>query len=195
MEIVNSLPKNLKNDAFEIYHDAFHKKENLKITFNSKKQAIKLYKRGINFRSGLYAIKNGRLMGLLGFKSKRNKLIDYKLKTLRKEFGFFGGLIRKIRCFFSQIEHLSEDEIKIEAIAVDKKYRGKGIGSRLIRRAIHFAKNRKYKRIILNVVNTNPKAKKLYLRFGFKPISKSYFGFITNKAGFTSSTKMALDLN
>lgn len=195
MKIVNDLPQPLKEDAFEIYHDAFHKKENLKITFNSKKQAIKLYKRGINFKSGLYAIKNGKLLGLLGFRSKKNKLIDYKLKTLRKEFGFFGGLIRRIRCFFSHYENLSEDEIKIEAIAVNKQFRGKGIGSTLLRRAINFAKTRKYKRIILNVVNTNPKAKKLYLRFGFKPISKTYFGFITNKAGYTSSTKMALDLD
>jgi GNAT superfamily N-acetyltransferase len=195
MKIVNTLPKELKNDALEIYYEAFNKKEQYKILSYSKKQAIKLYKKGINFKSGLYAIKKNKVIGVLGFKSSKRQLIKYKLNILTKEFGFFGGLFRKIRYLFTQIENISKKDIKIEAIAVDKKYRNKKIGTKLIKKAIEFAKSKKYKRIILNVVNTNPNAKRFYLRLGFKVINDRYYGFITKKAGYTSISKMAYYLD
>lgn len=188
------LPKLLRNDAIEIYYEAFDKKEQQKILYYSKKQAIKLYRKGINFKAGLYAIKKGKVIGVLGFKSDKFKLMDYKLKLLTDEFGLFGGLIRKIRYLFTQIESISKKEIKIEAIAVAKKHQRKGIGTKLIKKAIAYSKKHNYKRIILNVVNTNPNAKRLYKRVGFKTIGNRYYGFITKKAGYTSYSKMALDL-
>jgi GNAT superfamily N-acetyltransferase len=195
MKIVNTLPKELKNDALEIYYEAFNKKEQYRILSFTKRQAIKLYKKGINFKSGLYAINKKNVLGVLGFKSNHAQLIKYKLSMLTKEFGFFGGLFRKIRYLFTQIENISKRDIKIEAIAVSKKYRNKKIGTKLIKKAIEFAKENKYKRIILNVVNTNPDAERFYIRLGFKTISHRYFGFFTKKAGYTSYKKMALYLD
>ncbi|MGM5484828.1 MAG: GNAT family N-acetyltransferase [Nanobdellota archaeon] len=194
MEIISRLPKRMRKDALEIYHDAFFKKERLKFLPSSKKQAMKIYEKGADFRSGLYALEDGKVIGVLGLQSKKRRLINYRLNSFLQEFGIFGGLFRRLWSLFSDILPLHKDELKIDAVAVDEGQRGRGIGTKLIAKAREIAKRRSYKRLVLNVVNTNPKAERLYKRLGFRTINKRYFGFITKKAGYTSLKKMALDL-
>jgi ribosomal protein S18 acetylase RimI-like enzyme len=56
----------------------------------------------------------------------------------------------------------------IAVLWVDKKYRGKGIGSKLIEKAERYARKDGRKRLILQVMDKNKKAQKLYNSYGFE---------------------------
>ncbi len=54
------------------------------------------------------------------------------------------------------------------ALAVLKKYWGKGVGTQLMKKVVNWAKKNRIHRLSLGVWATNPKAKRLYEKFGFK---------------------------
>lgn len=67
----------------------------------------------------------------------------------------------------------SEGVAEIRDLIVDPPFRGQGIGSKLLNRAIEEAKALKYDRLYLETSPNMASAKKLFLRAGFKPIIES----------------------
>ncbi len=69
------------------------------------------------------------------------------------------------------------DEGHITNLAVDKKYRGRGIAAELLNKVLDLAGKLNVKLIFLEVRESNVAAKKLYSKFGFKEIGrrKSYY--------------------
>ena len=61
----------------------------------------------------------------------------------------------------------NETDIDLIQIFIHPEYQGKGIGSKIINNLIIIGKD-KNKEIILDVLKSNYKAKKLYLKLGFK---------------------------
>ena len=55
------------------------------------------------------------------------------------------------------------------AMWVNSKYRGKGLGSRLVDRIIEWARSNEYSAILLDVADNNTSALALYVRKGFTP--------------------------
>ena len=68
------------------------------------------------------------------------------------------------------IMSLSREEAKIISFAVRKKFRGKGIGKKLLKAAIERCKERGKKKILLEVRVSNFVAQNLYKKMGFKII-------------------------
>ncbi len=73
----------------------------------------------------------------------------------------------------------SEDEYTalLAGIAVQREFRGRGIGSDLMRFALRFAKAVGFRRIIIFSKKDNIPAKKLYERFGFR-VEKEHRGIL-----------------
>jgi ribosomal protein S18 acetylase RimI-like enzyme len=65
------------------------------------------------------------------------------------------------------------ETLTIPAFMVDPKYRGKGIGSALMKKAFDVAKEEGYKRLMLDVWESNKNAKNLYIKHGFKRVSNT----------------------
>ena len=63
---------------------------------------------------------------------------------------------------------IDEDEFYISVLSVDKKHRGKGIGSLLLRQAVNTARVRNCKSVLLDVYGDNAAALALYEKFGFR---------------------------
>lgn len=192
--IVSRLPRKLKKDALEIYYDTFSAKEDVKLKPYTKEQALKIYNKAADFNRGLYALKGGKVVGIANLNFSGKKMIDLSFSHLFEEFGLFGAIYRKLMHFMSDFQQPRWDEIKIDGIAVSKDARGNGIGSKMLKKIIRFARRRSFKRVKLKVVNTNPRAKKLYERFGFGEVKTRNYGFITKKSGFTAVTEMAKKL-
>lgn len=74
----------------------------------------------------------------------------------------------------------SVDDAHITNIVVNKDYRHKGIGSKLLERLIILAKEQNKTSLTLEVNTKNINAQKLYLKFGFKNlgIRKKYYSGI-----------------
>lgn len=64
------------------------------------------------------------------------------------------------------------DEGHITDLAVDKKYRGRGIASELLNKVLDLAGELNVKSLFLEVRESNAAAKKLYSKFGFKEIGR-----------------------
>lgn len=65
------------------------------------------------------------------------------------------------------ISTYDEDTCCISYLAVEENYQNKGIGTALIKFACDYAKELIFKRILLEVDDSNIRAKKLYQRLGF----------------------------
>ncbi|MFX1519987.1 MAG: GNAT family N-acetyltransferase [Promethearchaeota archaeon] len=74
-----------------------------------------------------------------------------------------------------QLERLDDDATQHVCeigIIIDPDYRGKGVGSALLKKGIDTAKHLGFEKIILSVFSTNEIALTLYKKFGFKEIGR-----------------------
>jgi ribosomal protein S18 acetylase RimI-like enzyme len=69
-----------------------------------------------------------------------------------------------------------------------------GVGSRLLIEVCRQATRQGYQRVRLDVIDTNPKARKLYERLGFQQIRTERFPYLKNFLGFGGVTTMELTL-
>ncbi|HZK06733.1 MAG TPA: GNAT family N-acetyltransferase [Bacteroidales bacterium] len=73
---------------------------------------------------------------------------------------------------FEPEDETSNGEFYIDSIGVSLSHRGKGIGANLLQFLIDEYVSKKRKNLGLLVDEENPKAKKLYLKLGFKSVGK-----------------------
>lgn len=105
--------------------------------------------------------------------SKKNLLNDLEQNSILEHFVYEES--GKVSAFYI-ISHVL-DELEIFTIAVDKEYRKKGIGSKLLEHMIKSAKEKKIRQIRLEVSTKNEAAINLYEKFGFKKmgVRKNYY--------------------
>lgn len=67
---------------------------------------------------------------------------------------------------------IEEDDLYLAELAIDSKFRGQGIGRKVISDVIEYAKSKNYKRVTLDVDFRNHDAKRLYEKIGFRQFNK-----------------------
>jgi len=133
-----------------------------------KNKAINFLIKNANFQNCLSVTEEGKLLGLLAMRTKKNEFINFDYKKLKEEYGVIGGLIKKVKIFIFKYVPKDFKEMHIEYIIVDELARGKGIGTKLIGELINLAKNQGYTTVTLEVIGTNQRALKLYKNLGFQ---------------------------
>ena len=78
----------------------------------------------------------------------------------------------------------------MDGIAVHKDYRGLGIGSQLLNGVVNHAREHGFATVRLDVIETNPGAKRLYERSGFIPVRTERFPYLRWLLGFGAATTM-----
>ena len=68
---------------------------------------------------------------------------------------------------------VTEGQGEIRDMVVDKDYRGRGLGTRLLKRCIDEAREANYQRLYLETTPEMENAQKLFLRFGFRPVTQA----------------------
>lgn len=66
------------------------------------------------------------------------------------------------------LKKIDDYTVELKALYLDSSYRGKGLGSRLIKKVIDEAKNRGFKSIVLDSMSQYKEALRLYGKFGFR---------------------------
>lgn len=119
------------------------------------------YNRGI-----VYEV-DGKVAGVaFGYPSEEEPQIDLPLKKVLRRH----NLSEDIKLFVDP--ETLPNEWYLDSISVDEKYRGSGIGSKLLDALPEIAKRDGKTTISLNVDQENPSAKKLYKRKGFEKVGE-----------------------
>ena len=93
------------------------------------------------------------------------KTIEERLAN--KSIFYFVALSRDSTVGFADVEIQQDGNAKILGLAVLKELQGKGIGQRLLDKAIEFAKEKRCPKVFLFVAEDNSVAKTLYEKNGF----------------------------
>ena len=119
------------------------------------------------YARGLVEEIDGEIAGaVFGYPANKEAIIDLPLqKYLRAQ-----GIEDEVQMFIDP--EAFTNEWYLDSIAVDERFRGQGIGSKLLTAVDRLATHEGVKVIGLNVDKANPNAKRLYLRDGFKDVGE-----------------------
>lgn len=187
VDIGLGLPEALRGAAAGLYWEAFGRKLGAAIGPRQRGEAV--LERALRPDRALVAVSSGELLGLVGFHLDGSSFAEVKLGDLTAEFGLVGGVLRAVPLALLERE-AREGELLLDGIVVWSDQRGSGIGTRLLRAAIELAADNGLGSVRLDVVDTNPRAGRLYAREGFVPVRTVRTPYLRRAMGFSSSTTM-----
>ena len=179
--------------AAHLYWQAF--KGKLGPIMGPEARALALFERLMDPRFALVARDdNGVMLGMAGFKTAQGALTGGTLRDLCHDYGWLGGTWRGM--LLSVLERdLAPDTLLMDGIFVDRKARGRGIGTALLAAIKDEARDRGMSSVRLDVIDTNPRARALYEREGFEAAGTERTGPLRHIFGFATSTTMIFHLH
>lgn len=188
VQILQGIPEGMRSTAVELYDDAFGGK--FAVAISSKEQRLALLADSLNLAFAFGMIQNDRLVGLAGYKTHEGSFTDgMTYNALLKHAGVVRGNWAAL--VFSLYERsLSSGELLMDGIVVDPAARGQGIGTQLLNTLTSFANSDGYETVRLDVIDTNPNARRMYERNGFTATRTEHFGYLRWLLGFGASTTL-----
>ena len=187
VEILTGLPEHLRQQAAEIYYDAF--KGKMAALKARREQLVAVLADGFCTDLALAAVKGGELLGIAGLQYGRRRFSGARLQKCIEQLGGVKGTLFWL--FFRLFEStVGEDELMIESLAISPAMRGMGAGSRLIEYIVGMAKEKGFRAVTLEVVDTNPDARRLYERLGFEAVKTTRLPWLRHLKGFSAWTRM-----
>ena len=182
------LDKDQFRRAAQLYDEAFGKK--FRVAIGSQRDRMALLESTFVGRFAVTASAGTELVGLAGFHTSEGSLTGgIGAKELLSKLGVVRGL-RAIAIFSLYERTPKSGELVMDGIAVHKEYRGRGIGSQLLNGIVNHARENGFGTVRLDVIDTNPGARRLYERNGFVPVRIERFGYLRWLLGFAASTTM-----
>lgn len=177
-----------REQAAQLYWEAFRGK--LGPVMRPEDKALAFLKLVANPDHAISAVSSdGHLLGLAGFKTRSGAFIGGDLKELQAIYGPVGGTWRGLA--LSLLERPIEAGILLmDGIFVSEAARGQGVGSALLEAIKAKAQALDCQSVRLDVIDTNPRARALYERRGFKAGRTSGIGPLRHVFGFRRATTM-----
>ncbi|OOF25166.1 GNAT family N-acetyltransferase [Salinivibrio sp. IB872] len=141
------------------------------------------------------AMQNGKVVGLAGFQTQAGALTQgMSAKQLIDSLGLIKGTwaCAVLALFEREAAH---NELVMDGIAVDSAIRGQGVGSQLLDAIIDYAQAHGFESVRLDVIDSNPRARKLYQAKGFVATKEERFPHLKWLVGFSGATTMVKALN
>lgn len=176
-----------RDTAAAIFYAAFEQK--LAPIFRDETRARQVFARSFNGDYALVATVDGQLAGIAGFKDAHGDMLNLQSQIMTDTFGFFGGWRRLLLMAIFE-RKLEPGILLMDTISVAPEMRGRGVGTKLLDAVINLARERGYTQVRLDVVDTNPRARKLYERKGFVAMTTESYPFTNWFFGFSGATTM-----
>lgn len=170
-----------------LYWQAFGAK--LGRVMGPEKRALAFIARVMCPDHALIARDGGTILGVAGFKTAKGSFVGGDYGDLRRSYGAIGAIWRGAA--LSLLERDVENaRFLMDGVCVSAEARGRGIGTRLLHEIFDEARRRGYGEVRLDVIDTNPRARALYEREGFRPVTEDHLGPLRILFGFKSATAM-----
>ncbi len=191
-ELQWGIPIGQYHRAASIIYDAFEHK--FRYTLGPRKKAIPFIASRINNKFALVALKDGKIIGIAGARTTEGELVEIKLIPWLRTYHIYA--VRSLVVAFPFILDLKQrDVFELNYLSVIDEVRGYGVGTRIVKEFIRFAKSKGFLWILLDVVDENVRAKALYERLGFKTVKHEKVPRPWSLLlGFTGTSKMVYPL-
>lgn len=187
------IPEPFRDDAVNLFEEAFGAKFSVAIPDREKRLSV--LSEGLKLDFSVIANTNQKLLGIAGFQTSDGSLTNgITLKSLFKHLGFW-GCFRATLIFSLYHRNPINSELLMDGIVVNQDFRGHGIGTKLLENLKAYALSNGYLTIRLDVIDTNPNARRLYERFGFTATKTEQFEYLRGLLGFGASTTMIYELD
>lgn len=132
---------------------------------------------------------SGELKGMAMLDFGGRHLFKPGLRHFLKEYGLMEGIGRGLLGLLLDLGS-HRGLFYLDVLAVDASCRGQGIGSRLLEETEAEARRQGYASVVLDVVDENPRARKLYESVGFEKTKHRYLPFYKRVFGISGYTRM-----
>ena len=192
VEIALGFGSEHRKAAANLYWDAFGRK--LDHAIGPRERGIGLIERGLDPSRAVAAFQDGALVGLAGFNLDGQALTKIRGRDIVREFGLFSGMRRT--AWASLLHRPPQSHVLLmDGIVVRADRRGRGIGTKLLFRLFDVALAHGKRVVRLDVVDTNPAARRLYEGLGFIEIKTEKVPFLRRVMGFSAATTMERPVN
>lgn len=193
--IEHGLPDDLRDQAVDIFEDAFGSKMRMAVGDTEKRKAFmhQTYVAG----NIIIARRGGTLLGMSGLSTKGAPYAgglmggSWDFRPYRELLGWWGAIWAVWGNRMAD-HRPKADEVYIDGIAVSPEARGLGIGTRLLDEATAIARANGKRYVRLDVIDTNPRAQALYERIGYKVTKVQSFRYKERWVGFGGMISMEL---
>ena len=155
-------------------------------------ESINILEQAITFDKGFYYKENGIVLGVALLATRNTPYMNFN-RRLGKRLGLWNGFLLQLG--FGTLKPKLEDGLKLEMLAVSPEARGKGVGTKMLDHLSQLALHEGFKRITLEVIDSNEKAKDLYEREGYKDKKYINTALFTRGMGFRGYFKMQKDFS
>lgn len=193
VEIHDGIERDQIMDALRISYDAFALK--FRIGFRNADDYVRLFHDQVNAQNCITATVNGELSGILTINTRGREFYKFSIVKLFARF----NPIRACRILFNLAIMALEgrpsvDVFMVETLVVDSRFRGMGIGTKLLEHAETVAVAFGKRKMVLDVIDENDGARRLYERCGYK-VTKTQRGFPLQLVGTNALHTMEKVLN
>ncbi|MET9605131.1 GNAT family N-acetyltransferase [Streptomyces sp. NPDC006512] len=182
------VPEGAEERVAELYWEAFGRK--LGAALGSAAAGRRFIAAHLHRDRALTALaEDGRVLGVAGYQLAGRGLVGGDAAAVRAQYGQVRGLYRVF--LLALLERTpARGELVMDGIAVDPAARGRGIGGLLLDGIEEVAAERGCRRIRLDVIAENPRARALYERRGFTAARVRRTPWLRDVLGFGAVTTM-----
>ncbi|MDQ0317218.1 GNAT family N-acetyltransferase [Amorphus orientalis] len=170
------------------YWEAFSRK--LRYPLGPEAKAIAFLERVLDPSHAISAVSGaGTFLGVAGFKTPSGAFVGGGFGDLVATYGFAGAVVRGLLAGLLERE-CEPGTLLMDGIFVEPDARGRGVGKALLQAVERHAVASRLGHIRLDVIDTNPRARALYEREGFREKSVVSLGPLKAVFGFSRATEM-----
>ncbi|MFF9864840.1 GNAT family N-acetyltransferase [Streptomyces sp. NPDC013953] len=185
--VSRGVPEGGERDVASLYWEAFGRK--LGPALDPPEAGQEFISAHLHHDRGITALVDGRVVGVAGYRLGGRGLTGGSAKDVLTAYGPFRGLPRlAVLALFERTP--SAGELVMDGIAVAAAHRGAGIGGLLLKEVAAVAAENGCRRIRLDVIDVNPRARALYERHGFTAVRTERTPCLRGLLGFGAVTTM-----
>jgi len=196
IEIYIGLPEEYLQEAAELFYDSFQQK--FKPIMDNREQGISFLQKHLNLKGTMVALNGKELLGIAGLQYEECHFFTPSFSDLTREFGWLRGILKVIRMrMFNSPDR--KGELYLKAVMVQPSMQGRGVGTHLLTGISDYAWAHDFSSIRLDVVDTNPDARRFYEQHGFVATKIRRcplpFQFLCRDMGFSSAITMIKEIS
>jgi ribosomal protein S18 acetylase RimI-like enzyme len=191
MKVQLGLLEERRDEAAALFYRTFQDK--FQPMFGSLEQGIPILAAALDVEMAMIALDGERLVGIAGLQSPGRRFLRLEADLFVNQYGWLVGHFRFLLVRIMDTEP-PEGQLFVDSLAVAESARGQGVGTRLLQAIFEYAHQAGFQTVGLDVVDTNPRARRLYERLGFVPVRVLRLPFLRPLMGFSSATVMVKTL-